>query len=117
MTFKIDSTTVATPSTLTIKYVDVDLESYVTASGKNVRDRVATKRQLDVKWNFLKSSTASTLFESVKKTEFTVEYFDVWDNANVTKTFKVSDRSAPCYTQNSDIGTGWKDIAFTLIEV
>lgn len=94
---KINGTDIKTPSELQIDISDIDANTYRNAKGEMTRDRVATKRKLNCKWNALTVAEMSTLLTAVQDVFFTVTYLDAMIGTEQTKTFYVGDRSAPVY--------------------
>ena len=78
-------------------------------------DRVATKRKIELSWDFISFEDMSKLLKLVKDVFFKVSYPDPQEGYIITKTFYVGDRN----TYVAVVKDGkpvWKDVKFNLIE-
>lgn len=110
---KINGVAVKTPSSCQIDISDIDGESFRNARGDTVRDRIATKRKLNLEWNALNDNEIKSLLNAVKDVFFTVEYPDPMLGTLTTKTFYVGDRSAPLYNYKLHI---WEGLTMNFVE-
>lgn len=94
---KINNVSIKSPSTMSVVISDIDGETYRNAKGTMIRDRIATKRKLNLVWNALTVAEMKILLQAVKEPFFTVTYLDAQEGTEVTKTFYVGDRTAPVY--------------------
>jgi hypothetical protein len=110
----INGVTVPTPSDFDVSIRDICKES-ITASGLTVVEKIATKRELDLNWNYLSKTDLSILLNAVSSTFFTVAYPDPLTNDIRTGTFKVGERKAGAIDYiNGTIR--YKNISMTLAE-
>ena len=117
MQLKINGDVVATPAEFSVTVLDLDNgESTVrTADGTLNRDRITTKRQLDITWAPLNWSDASTLLTAMTDIFFTVYYPDPMSGQYETKTFYVGNRPVPVAIPKGD-DIIWDKIKVTLTE-
>lgn len=111
---KIDGVAIPTPSDYTVGIMDLS-KAERNARGDMIIERIATKRKIELSWNYLNKEDLSTLFNLVSPVFFTVEYIDPQSNAKKTGTFYAGDRSAGALDyKNGSIR--YKDIKFNLVE-
>lgn len=90
------------------------------ADGNMIRDRVAVKRKINLKFPPLTSSQMSAILSAVSGVSFSVEYPDPESaTLNASGTFYCGDRTAPVYMAD---GTSinkfvWENVSFNLIEM
>lgn len=111
---KVNGINIATPSSFKVSVMDIDASAERNAQGDLQRDRVATKRKLEMSYKTIKSSNLSTLLKAIKDETFTVTYPDPVEGTSLTKTFYVGDRVCPMY--NFALGL-WTDVNFNFVEV
>lgn len=87
-----------------------------TSKGKMVIERIATKRKLELSWNYLSRTNLATILNLVAAVTFTVIYFDPKANDYVESTFYCGDRSAGMIDFINGVPR-YKDVKFNLIEV
>ncbi len=111
---KIDGVVIPAPSDLVVGIMDISKAERNTL-GTMVIDRIATKRKLELKWNYLSKEKVSELFKAVSPIYFEVEYIDPEDNVTKTGTFYAGDRRAGALDyRNGNIR--YKDISVNLVE-
>lgn len=118
MQFKINGTQVpVTPKSLVITSMDIDSEEATkrTANGTLIRDRITTKRKIEIEWGLLKWSEVSTILNLVKDIFFDVTYPDPMTGQYETKTFYCANRPAGAVIEK-DNTIYWADIKLSLIE-
>ena len=103
-----------TPQEMQVMINDVDGESTRNARGDMVRDRIAVKRKISLKFPPLTDSQIQTILNATSNEFFTVEYPDPVLGIT-TKTFYVGDRTAPIYSRHKNF-CYWTDLSFNLIE-
>lgn len=89
------------------------------ADGNMIRDRVAIKRKINLKFPPLTTSEMSNILSAVSGVSFSVEYPDPVSGTTGSGTFYCGDRTAPVYKVN-DTKTGvelWENVSFNLIEM
>lgn len=111
----IDSVQISTPSNFTAGVLDIT-KAERNANGTLIIEIIATKRKLELKYNYLSNSDLSTLFNAISPTTFTVDYPDPVTGAERSGTFYKGDRKSGMIIYESGVPK-WKDITFNLIEV
>ena len=111
---EINGTKIPTPSDYKVGVMDLS-KAERNVAGTMVIDRIATKRKLDLSWNFLSKEDVGRLFRAVSPVFFTVRYTDPLDNTRKTGSFYAGDRNAGAldYQQGK---IRYKDITVNLIE-
>lgn len=84
-------------------------------TGKMFKGLVTRKVKLELGWNAISPSDASTILNAVEHEYFYVRYFDPLDNAYVVKEMYTGDRTAPVkmWTTNNKI---YETLSFDVIE-
>lgn len=111
---KINGVTIKTPSSLNIGIQDLS-KAERNSNGTMIIERIATKRKLELNYNYLIQSELSSLLQSISSVFFTVEYPDAQDGALKTGTFYTGDRKAGMIDYLNSIPR-YKDVSFSLIE-
>lgn len=93
----INGAAIATPKSFQASISDIDGESNRNANGELLRDRIATKRKLELEWGPLSDTEISTLLNAVKDVFFECTFPDPQEGGSKTCTMYVGDRSAPAY--------------------
>ena len=106
------------PSTFSVVLSDLDDGATTTRTMDGVlhRDRIAVKRKITLKFNFLLWEELSTLLKQMKEVFFDVEYPDPETGKSETKTFYVGNRTAPVAQYDDTGNIYWVDISFNFIE-
>lgn len=114
---KINGTEIKCPSSFSYTRQDYDSDSARGIDGTLQRTRICTKVKLELTWLSGEMDTASmsVLLKAVDDVFFEVTYFDIHDNAFVTKTFYVGDRTAQMYSYVNGKPV-FNEISFSLIE-
>lgn len=110
----INGAAIPAPSEYTLGIQDIS-KAERNANGEMIIERIATKRKLDLKWNYLSAADLSTILNAVADVFFTVQYFDSKDNANKSGTFYCGDRKCGMIDFKNSVPR-WKDVTFNLIE-
>lgn len=107
------------PAEMTYSIQDIDsASSGRSETGNAVRDRVAIKRKLTLKWALLDKTQASALLESAIKNEtFWCKYQDPMNNVVSTRKFYVGDRTLSVFKRNSDGSYVYQDLTADFVEV
>lgn len=83
----INGEAVKTPKEIKLTINDIDSDSTGrNANGELMRDRVATKRKLEIEWGPLRQSEISKILNQTSGVFFNVKYFDAKDGL-ITRTF------------------------------
>lgn len=96
----------------TISDIDSD-KSARNANARMYRDRIATKRKLNLEWGILNQSECSKILNAVSPVEFIVEFLDP-QKGTITCIMYAGDRTASRIETSS--GTLWKGLKFNLVE-
>lgn len=111
---RINGVAVKAPKSLQVSIQDIDGETGRNANGDMVRDRITTKRKLDLEWGLLTQQECSAILNAVSPVFFSVSYPDPI-LGQTTKTFYVGDRSSPAYSMTDRLKP-WSGLKFNLIE-
>ena len=106
---------IAAPKSFQVQISDIDGESNRNANGELIRDRIATKRKLELEWGPLSDSEISTILKAVKDVFFEVKFPDPQEGKILTKTMYVGDRTAPMYTYINNEAK-WQNLKMNFIE-
>lgn len=90
---QINGVVMPAPLPYTVNIQDLDGNSGRAADGGMIRDRVGTKRSINLEWANLSDSEAALVLSSVSSIFFPVIYDDPLEGTNTTKTFYVGDRA------------------------
>lgn len=105
-----------TPRKFKVGIQDIDGEIARNARGELMRDRIATKRKLDLEFPAMTQTEMATLLNAVSSVFFSVTYPDPISGMT-TKTFYVGDRTVPMLRYgNGTTDLKWENVAFNLIE-
>lgn len=110
----INGVSVVPPKSFQVDVQDVDGETGRNANGDMVRDRITTKRKLEIEWGMLTQSECSAILNAVSAVFFSVSYPDPIAGQS-TRTFYVGDRTAPAYSFTNKFKP-WSGLKFNLIE-
>jgi len=106
----------ATPSKMEVGINDIDGDSTRNANGDLIRDRIGTKRKIELEFPPLSQSKISALLSAVSPVFFSVTFQDPLEGM-MTKTMYVGDRKAPMYRYGN--GTSdllWEGLKMNFIE-
>ncbi len=113
---KVNGVEITAPKSYQPSLNDIDGETNRNAKGELIRDRIATKRKLEMEWGPLSQSEISTLLNAVKDEFFECEFIDPLDGI-ITKTMYVGDRTAPTfYFDKDNQEILWKSLKMNFIE-
>lgn len=105
-----------TPKKFKVGIQDIDGETARNARGGLMRDRIATKRKLDLEFPAMNQADMAKLLNAVSPVFFSVTYQDPILGM-ATKTFYVGDRTTPMLRYgNGTTDLMWENVAFNLIE-
>lgn len=112
---KVDGTDIAAvPSSYVWKLEDVSApDAGRTEDIVMHKKRVGQVKGIELSWNYLSISTASTILKAFNPEYIMVEYLDAQEGDYVTAEFYVGNRSAPMY--NATLGL-WENISFNLVK-
>jgi hypothetical protein len=110
----VDGAFVPSPSVYQVEYNDIsDPDAGRTEDGLMHKNRIGQKVKIQLAWNNVNDTVASTVLTAFDPEYVSVKYKDPKTNSFQTKTFYVGDRSAPAY--NRTVGL-WSNISFNIIE-
>ena len=112
---KVNSALIKTPTDYSVSLEDI-VDAERTASGIMSIQRIATKRKLELTWNFLTQTELAELLSAVSAVTFTVEYPDPEDGAVKTGTFYSGSKDAGAIDYKDGV-IRWKDAKMNWIEV
>lgn len=104
-----------TPSSYTVSIMDIDQDSVRTADGTMQRNRVATKRKIELTYKGLDKAEIALLLNALSALFLEVKYIDPIDNDLRTGTFYSGDKKV----EGMDYIDGvirWKNVSFNLVE-
>ena len=113
--YKVNGVAMPTPKSFNVNISDLDGESNRNANGDLMRDRIATKRKLEIEYPPLDPSDISLILKAISPVFISVEYPDPQEGRFITKTMYAGDKSSPMYS----IINGqpkWSGLKFNLIE-
>lgn len=111
---KINGVEIPTPSDYTVGIMDIS-RAERNAKGTLIMERIATKRKIEMRWNYLEKDRLSHLLKLVSSVFFQVEYIDPQENNWKSGTFYVGDRKIGVFDYR-DGNIRYKDIQFNIIE-
>ena len=111
---QINGVSIKSPKSLEVTVQDLDGETNRNAAGTLIRDRIATKRKINLEWSPLSQTEIATLLNAVSSEFFTVNFPDP-QLGMTTKTMYVGDRTAPVYQiKNGEVR--WNGLKMNFIE-
>lgn len=113
--YKIDGVAMPTPKTFKVSISDLDAESNRNANGDLIRDRITTKRKIELEYPPMDPMDISKVLKAISPVFITVEYPDPQEGTMITKTMYAGDKSAPIY-RVIDGKIKWEGLTFNLIE-
>lgn len=111
---KVNGVVLPTPSEYQVGIMDIT-RAERNAAGDMVKDIIATKRKIELRWNYLSREDTSKVLRLVSSNFFTVEYIDPQEGDWRTGVFYCGDRTVGALDyRNGRIR--YKDLRFSLIE-
>ncbi|MCJ8008123.1 DUF6711 family protein [Lederbergia wuyishanensis] len=114
MVFSINGVDMPAPSDLNIGIMDLS-KAERNSRGTMIIERIATKRKLEVSYNYLSKDQLSQVLNSVSPVFISVKYSDPQTNGIRTGTFYCGDRSVGLIDYRNGVPR-YKDIKFDLVE-
>lgn len=116
--FLINGVAVKAPQELSVGVQSIDADSSGrNADGRMVRDVVAEKVKLQVKWGALSPFEMSTILRNIQSAFFAINYFDPTEGGMLTRVFYCGDRTTPVYSWNPKYEQNmWESLAVNFIE-
>jgi hypothetical protein len=116
MLISINGANVPSPDTYQVTISDLDASANRSGNGTLFRDRIATKRTIEIGWLFLDAGELSTILQAISPVFFSVAYLDPQYNTVNVGTFYVSDRTQAVAIKQSDGSYKWGNVGFSLVE-
>ncbi|WP_270265206.1 DUF6711 family protein [Lactococcus formosensis] len=115
---QIEGITVKTPQEFSVDISTIDADSSGrNANGEMVRDVIAQKTKLVIKWGPLSDSEVSDILQRINKPFFNVIYPDPQLGRQRTKTFYAGDSTTPSYSWNDKFkAMKWENLSVNFIE-
>lgn len=111
---KVNGVVLPSPSEYQVGIMDIT-RAERNAAGDMVKDIIATKRKIELRWNYLSREDTSKVLRLVSSNFFTVEYIDPQEGDWRTGVFYCGDRTVGALDyRNGRIR--YKDLRFSLIE-
>lgn len=110
----INGVSVPTPSSYDVSINDLSIANR-NSLGQMIIERIATKRTLQVSWQYLTASQCSQVLQAVSPTFYDITYLDPQTGNNRTSSFYCGDRSIGMIDFVGGVAR-YKDVKFTLIE-
>ena len=104
-----------TPSAYAVSIVDIEKESARTVDGTMQRNRLATKRKIELTYKGLSKDEIALLLDALSSLFFEVSFIDPKDNQLITGTFYCADKKV----EGLDYIDGtirWKEVSISLME-
>ncbi|SHH86475.1 DUF6711 family protein [Desulfosporosinus lacus] len=111
---KINGVTIPSPSSYQVNLQDINRVER-NANGNTIIERIATKRKIDMSWNYLSQSDLAIVLQAISGVFFNVEYVDPQDGSLKTGTFYSGDRKAGALDYQDGV-MRWKDSGFSISE-
>lgn len=112
---KVNGETIPSPTEMKITLVEVGSGDVRSASGALVRDVLAVKRRLTLRWAHVAQAELSELLGAVSGTAFQAEYPDPVTRSTRTAMFRAGDVSAGVLRMADGIPI-WTDVSMEWIE-
>lgn len=118
VSFTINGVSVKTPQEFSVGVQSIDADSSGrNADGKMVRDVIAEKVKLQVKWGALSPLEMSTILRNIQSAFFVIKYFDPTEGGMLSKTFYCGDRTSPTYSWHEKYKQNmWESLSVNFIE-
>ena len=113
--YKVNGVAMPTPKTFNINISDLDGETNRNANGDLIRDRIATKRKIEIEYQPLDSEEVSLILKSISPVFISVEYPDPQEGKVITKVMYAGDKTIPMYSIIKGVPK-WNGLKFNLIE-
>lgn len=113
--FKVNGVVMPTPKQFKVNISDLDGDTNRNANGDLFRDRIATKRKIEIEYPPLTPSDISKVLKAIAPVFVTVEFPDPQEGTTLTKQMYAGDKSAPVYSCTNGV-VKWEGLTFNLIE-
>ena len=113
--YKINGVSMPAPKAFKVAISDIDGETNRNANGDLMRDRIATKRKIEIEYQPLDPGDISKILKAISPVFVSVEFPDPQEGTLITKIMYAGDKSAPVY-QCIEGETKWSGLTFNLIE-
>lgn len=113
--YKINGVVMPTPKIFKVSISDIDGETNRNANGDLLRDRITTKRKIEIEYPPLGVEEISLVLKAISPVFIGVEFPDPQEGSLITKTMYAGDKSAPVYSCIKGV-VKWNGLTFNLIE-
>ena len=113
--YKVNGVAMPTPKSFTVNISDLDGETNRNANGDLIRDRIATKRKIEIEYQPLDSEEVSLILKAISPVFINVEYPDPQEGKVISKVMYAGDKTIPMYCIISG-QPKWNGLKFNLIE-
>ncbi len=113
--YKVNGVAMPTPKSFNVTISDLDGDSNRNINGDLLRDRIATKRKLEIEYQPLNSEKLSLVLKAISPVFINVEYPDPLEGRVLTKVMYAGDKSIPMYRIIGGVPK-WNGLKFNLIE-
>lgn len=113
---KIDSVTIATPSSITVELQPID-KAERTESGDMMIEAITVKRKLACVWSYLTNAELTALQTAITPRSISIEYEDPRTGTTRTGTFYTGPNSQDVLRFASGSVVGWENVKFDCIEM
>lgn len=103
-----------TPSDYQVDILDLS-KAERNARGTMIIERIATKRKLEIRWNYLDKTQLKQILNLVSPVFFAVTYLDPQTDGNKSGTFYSGDRPIPMLDFQKSVPR-YRDVKLSLIE-
>lgn len=111
---KVGAVDLPTPSEFSVGIMDLS-KAERNAKGELTIDRIATKRKIELQWEYLSRTDLQTILNAVSPVFFVVTYMDPLTNANREGTFYCGDRNSGMLDFINSVPR-YRGVKFNLIE-
>lgn len=110
----VDGRAIPSPSTFVYYIWDISSEDAGRTEDTTMqKNRIGQTVKIDLAWQNLSSEQMSEILRAFNPEYIFVEYFDLMENAYVTKEFTVGNRTAPLYSSYLE---RWEKLSFSITE-
>lgn len=113
--YRVNGVMMLDPKSFTVNIADLDGASDRNADGDLIRDRIGTKRKLEIEYPPLDPNEISLILKAISPVFVEVEFPDPQEGRLVTKTMYAGDKSSPMFCIK-DGKPKWSGLKFNLIE-
>lgn len=113
--YRVNGVMMPDTKSFTVNIADLDGKSDRNADGELIRDRIGTKRKLEIEYPPLDPYEISLILKAISPVFVEVEFPDPQEGRFITKTMYAGDKSSPMFCIK-DGKPKWSGLKFNLIE-